>query len=86
MNTLLTDEQIYEAIRPLVKTDELATLLLKISMDEYRAIEQAVLSQRAQASRTVSTALQQAAELTKRKHADFNKAIARPAPTEPEEG
>jgi hypothetical protein len=37
----LTDEQMYLAIRPLFRTDALATSALQISKDEYRAIEAA---------------------------------------------
>jgi hypothetical protein len=35
----LTDEQIWEAIRPLCNTDQVCSALVDTSMDEYRAIE-----------------------------------------------
>ena len=37
----LTDEQIWNAIRPLTKSDEVCKSLIDVSMDEYRAIEAA---------------------------------------------
>jgi len=37
----LTDEEIWKAIRPLIKTDQLCKRIIDISMDEYRAIEAA---------------------------------------------
>jgi hypothetical protein len=37
----LTDEQIWEAIRPLCNTDQVCSALVDTSMDEYRAIEAA---------------------------------------------
>lgn len=38
----LTDEEMYLAIRPLFRTDALANAALKISKDEYQAIEAAI--------------------------------------------
>ena len=35
----LTDEEIFDVIRPFCKDDETAEMLIDISMDEYRAIE-----------------------------------------------
>ena len=35
----LTDEEMYEAVRPLCKADSVARSLLEVSTDEYRAIE-----------------------------------------------
>jgi hypothetical protein len=37
----LTDEQIWKAIRPLCSSDEFCNALVKVSMNEYRAIEAA---------------------------------------------
>ena len=37
----LTDDEMYLAIRPLFRTDALATAALKMGKDEYRAIEAA---------------------------------------------
>ena len=37
----LTDEEIWNAIRPLTKSDEVCKALVDVSMDEYRAIEAA---------------------------------------------
>jgi hypothetical protein len=37
----LTDEQMYEAVRPLCRTDLVARALVEVSKDEYRAIEAA---------------------------------------------
>lgn len=35
----LTDEEMYEAVRPLCKADSVARALFDVSKDEYRAIE-----------------------------------------------
>ena len=35
----LTDDEMYEAVRPLCKADSVARSLFDISKDEYRAIE-----------------------------------------------
>jgi hypothetical protein len=37
----LTDEEIWSAIRPLTRSDEVCKALVHVSMDEYRAIEAA---------------------------------------------
>jgi hypothetical protein len=37
----LTVEEIWSAIRPLTRSDEVCTSLIDVSMDEYRAIEAA---------------------------------------------
>jgi hypothetical protein len=37
----LTREEIWSAIRPLTKSDEVCKALIDVSMDEYRAIEAA---------------------------------------------
>jgi hypothetical protein len=37
----LTDEEMYEAVRPLCQTDLVARALVEVSKDEYRAIEAA---------------------------------------------
>lgn len=42
---MLTTEQIFEALRPLCKDETALDMLLKTSMDEYRAIEAAVLAE-----------------------------------------
>lgn len=42
---MLTTEQICEALRPLCKDETTLDMLLKTSMDEYRAIEAAVLAE-----------------------------------------
>lgn len=44
---MLTDEQIREALRPLCKDETALDMLLETSMDEYRAIEAAVLAEAA---------------------------------------
>jgi len=38
----LTDEEMYEAVRPLLHTDLVARVLVEISKDEYQAIEAAL--------------------------------------------
>jgi hypothetical protein len=35
----LTDEEMWEAVRPLCDHDQIATVLVEVSKDEYRAIE-----------------------------------------------
>jgi hypothetical protein len=38
----LTDEQMYEAVRPLCDSDQSAKFLISVSKDEYQAIEAAI--------------------------------------------
>jgi hypothetical protein len=35
----LTDEEIFDSVRPFCQTDEVAKMFIRMSLDEYRAIE-----------------------------------------------